>query len=145
MTGMTGVLRGRGLVAGTSEGEAVVSGKPIAFLGGVDPDRGMVVEKDHDLAGVSLQGRVLVFPNSIGSSVGAYVIYRLQRGGRAPVAIVNRRSDTITVTGCAIAGIPLVDLPRGGFGRLRTGLRLSVDGGKGLVRILKRVPGRDGV
>ena len=43
-------LAARVIKAGQAEGEALVSPDPIGFLGGVDPDTGVVIEAGHPLA-----------------------------------------------------------------------------------------------
>jgi predicted aconitase with swiveling domain len=87
----------------------LVSRVPIGFLGGVDPDTGIVVESGHPLQGQSVSGTVLVFPTGKGSTVGSYTILRLARGGCAPVAMVNRQSEAIVAVGAIISDIPMVD------------------------------------
>jgi uncharacterized protein len=103
------VMRGRALVLGTAEGVALVSHRPIGFLGGVDADTGIVVERGHPLEGQALRGRVLVFPHGKGSTVGSYTIYRLAQAGLGPCAIINQESEPIVAVGALIAGIPMVD------------------------------------
>ena len=128
--------QGRKICAGQASGEALVTSMGISFFGGVDPESGVVIERGHELEGVSIAGKVLVFPTGKGSTVGSYTLYRLQRAGMAPVAIVNSECETITAVGCIIAEIPCVDqLP---IGELRTGLRLEVDGDSGVVTILRK-------
>ena len=95
--------------AGRAAGEALVSLDPIGFLGGVDPDTGVVIEKGHPLEGACVAGRVLVFPTGKGSTVGSYTIYRLARNGRAPAAMVNAEADPVVAVGAIIAEIPMVD------------------------------------
>jgi predicted aconitase with swiveling domain len=110
---MRGVFRARGLVDGLGWGEALITNSPISFLEGVDPEQGKIMDKSHELFGLRIDEKVLVFPHSVGSSVGAYVLYKLKKNGKAPSAIINLRSDNITVSGCAIAKIPLVDMVEG--------------------------------
>ena len=74
----------RVLVEGKVDGQVLFSSQPIAFLQGVDPESGFVSDRNHDLYSKPFSGKVLVFPNSVGSSVGAYVIYRLKMKGKAP-------------------------------------------------------------
>ncbi|NLD45011.1 MAG: DUF126 domain-containing protein [Chloroflexi bacterium] len=119
-------IRGRAVVPGRAAGIALVSEAAIGFLGGVDPDTGVVVEAGHPLAGQSVAGRVLVFPQGKGSTVGSYTIYRLARAGRAPAAIVNAESEAIVAVGALIAGIPMVDMVD--ISLLRTGMRVEIDG-----------------
>ncbi|HIQ04792.1 MAG TPA: DUF126 domain-containing protein [Anaerolineae bacterium] len=102
-------LKGRVIRAGHAEGVALVSPAPISFLGGVDPDTGVVVEPGHPLQGQSVAERVLVFPTGKGSTVGSYTILRLKRNGVAPVAIINAESEAIVAVGAIIADIPMVD------------------------------------
>ena len=102
-------LPARTVKAGHAEGQALVSPDPIGFLGGVDPDTGVVIERGHPLEGQSVAGRVLVFPTGKGSTVGSYTLYRLARNGLAPAAIVNAEADPVVAVGAIIAKIPMVD------------------------------------
>jgi hypothetical protein len=95
--------------SGRGAGPALVSRQPIGFLGGVDPDTGVVLEPGHPLRGRSVAGKVLVFPTGKGSTVGSYTILRLARNGHAPAAMVNARSEAIVAVGAIIADIPMVD------------------------------------
>lgn len=103
------VLQGRVIKSGRGAGPALVSHAPIGFLGGVDPDTGIVLEPGHPLQGRSVAGTVLVFPTGKGSTVGSYTILRLGRGGHGPAAMVNAESEAIVAVGAIIADIPMVD------------------------------------
>ena len=105
--------------AGQAEGEALASPEPIGFLGGVDPDTGVVIEAGHPLEGQCLAGRVLVFPTGKGSTAGSYTIYRLARSQLAPAAIINVEADPVVAVGAIIAEIPMVD--QADISRIRTG------------------------
>jgi predicted aconitase with swiveling domain len=77
----------------------------------IDPSTGTVQDYSHELYGRSLSARVLVFPNAVGSSVGAYILYSLKMKGLAPLAIIcMKRTDAITASACAISDIPAVDI-----------------------------------
>ncbi|MEZ4771155.1 MAG: DUF126 domain-containing protein [Caldilineales bacterium] len=102
-------MQGRIIRAGKAAGRALVSPEPIGFLGGVDPDTGVVVEPNHPLNGQSVAGRVLVFPTGKGSTVGSYTILRLARNGVAPAAMLNAQSEAIVAVGAIIADIPMID------------------------------------
>lgn len=120
-------LYGRTIVAGFGRGIALVSSEPLGFLGGVDPESGIVVENGHPLEGQSISGRVLVFPTGKGSTVGSYTLYRLSANHLAPVAIVNAQSEAIVAVGAIISRIPMVD--QVDIDQIRTGDRVTVDGG----------------
>jgi predicted aconitase with swiveling domain len=102
-------MQGRTIKAGRGEGAALVSPAPVGFLGGVDPETGIVIERGHPLEGRSVSGQVLVFPTGKGSTVGSYTIYRLARNGLGPAAIVNAQSEAIVAVGAIISDIPMVD------------------------------------
>lgn len=116
----------RSIVDGSIDGVVLYTSQPIAFLQGVDPEGGFVSDQKHELYLKSFAGKVLVFPNAVGSSVGAYVIYRLKMNGKAPMAIVNKNADIITTSGCALAGIPLFDVAKGQFSDLNAA-RVTLD------------------
>ena len=103
------ILVGRVIKDGQARGRALVSPEPIGFLGGVDPETGIVVEGGHPLEGQCVAGRVLVFPTGKGSTVGSYTLYRMSREGSAPVAIINADSEAIVAVGAIISNIPMVD------------------------------------
>jgi len=102
-------LRGRRIYGGKARAPALVSKEPVSFFGGVDPDTGVIVEKEHPLAGECISGRVLVFPKGKGSTVGSYTLYRLKKNGKAPAAIVTRECETIVAVGAIISEIPCLD------------------------------------
>ena len=102
-------LLGRVVKSGQAEGEALVSSEPIGFLGGVDPETGVIIEAGHPLAGQCVAGRMLVFPTGKGSTVGSYTLYRMARNGLAPAAIVNAEADPVVAVGAIISDIPMVD------------------------------------
>ncbi len=102
-------LKGRIIKAGTCRGLALVSSAPIGFLGGVDPETGVVVEPGHPLEGQSIAGRVLVFPTAKGSTVGSYVMYRLRQAGKAPAGLLCKESEPTAAVGAIISEIPMLD------------------------------------
>lgn len=120
-------MKGRVIKEGKAQGEALVSREPIGFLGGVDPESGIVVEPGHPLEGRCIAGKVLVFPTGKGSTVGSYTLYRLKERGLAPAAIINARSDPVVAVGAIIAEIPMVD--RIDIWRIKTGDVVTIDGG----------------
>lgn len=121
-------LSGRTIYPGAANGEALVSRMGISFYGGVEPNTGIITEAGHDLEGQSIAGKVLVFPSGKGSTVGSYILYRLQKNGHAPAAILNAECETITAVGCIIAEIPCLD--QVDIASLKSGLQLEVNAGQ---------------
>ncbi|HVO77693.1 MAG TPA: DUF126 domain-containing protein [Methanomassiliicoccales archaeon] len=128
------ILRGRGISRGTAEGEAVLLDKPFSFLGGVDVRTG-VLSKGSGAEGRSIKGKVFVFPNGRGSTVGSYTILQMRRDGTLPAAIVNRKAETIVATGAVMAGLPLVDSID--ISLIMDGDEAVVDGTQGTVELPK--------
>lgn len=124
-------MEGRKICKGETEGEALVTKDDISFYGGVEPETGKVVEKGHELEGQSIAGKILVFPEGKGSTVGSYVLYNLKKNGKAPLAIVNKKCETIVAVGCIISEIPCVDQIE--IEKIKTGDNVKVDAEKGIV------------
>ncbi|MCS7115714.1 MAG: DUF126 domain-containing protein [Nitrososphaerota archaeon] len=129
-------LNGRRIVEGYSKAEALVSLKPISFLGDIDPKTGKVIERKHDLYGKCVKDKVLCFPHGHGSTVGSYVIYALAINKVAPKAIVNEKAEPVIVVGAVIANIPMID--QVDISQIRTGDIVEVDAYTGVARILRK-------
>lgn len=125
-------LHGRKICSGKAKCETLVSTAPVSFYGGVDPDSGIVVEKGHPLEGKCVAGKILVFPNGKGSTVGSYTLYRLKKNGKAPAAIVNKECETIVAVGCIISEIPCID--RIEIEKIPNGKIVEIDAEKGLIK-----------
>jgi len=103
-------LKGRIIFKGNTEGEALVTTQPISFYGGVDPETGVITEKGHELEGKNIKGKILVFPNGKGSTVGSYAIYRLKKNNVAPAGMINKECETIVAVGAIISEVPCIDM-----------------------------------
>lgn len=121
---------------GIAEGEAIVTSKPISFLGSVDTKTGVVIEEGHELEGESIREKVLVFPHGKGSTVGSYAIYQLKKNSAAPCAMINIKSEPIVAVGAIISGIPLVDgIDKNLLAIIKNGDKVLVDAVEGSVSI----------
>ena len=130
------ILRGRRVMGGYAEGEALVSAEPVSFYGGVDPVTGCVTEPGHCCCGENITGKVFVFPTGKGSTVGSYVIYRMKKLGSAPAAIINVETEAILATGCVISDVPLVDkLDTDPLTVIKNGMKVKVKADEGIVEI----------
>ncbi len=129
-------IRARQISRGKASGEALISQVPIGFLGGVDPKTGIVIEKGHPLEGRNVAGKVLVFPNGKGSTVGSYVMLQLAKNGKAPAAIINVAAEPIIAVGAIISKIPMVDMPeKDVFKLLKDGMKVEVDADNGKIKM----------
>ncbi|MDK2463417.1 MAG: DUF126 domain-containing protein [Candidatus Korarchaeota archaeon] len=89
---------------------------PLSWLDGVDPETGVITQPGHPQAGLSVAGKRVVMPHSVGSTVGAYGLFKLARHGVAPREIVLKHPDSVTIS-AELAGIPVrvlgaVEAPR---------------------------------
>jgi len=97
------------IVGGITSGKLLVSEQPINFLAMIDIKTGRITDKNHKLNSQTLKNSILIFPNAIGSSVGAYTIFSLKNNNTSPNGIICTNSvDITTASGCAISNIPLV-------------------------------------
>lgn len=133
------ILKGRKIIGGVAEGEAVVTRQPISFLGGVNPDKGTVVEKGHELEGQSITNKVFIFPHGKGSTAGPYIIYAMAKRKTAPAAMINLEAEPIIAVGAAMGNIPLVDrLDQNPLEVISSGDLVRVDGEQGIVEVIKK-------
>ena len=119
-------LKGRIISKGVAEGKALITKQPISFFGGVDPEKGVIVEKGHELEGKEIKGRILVFPNGKGSTVGSYTLYRLKKNGVAPAGMINKECETVVAVGAIISEIPCVD--KIDISKIQTGNKIRIEG-----------------
>lgn len=126
-------LKGRKICGGNAEGEALVTKQEISFFGGVDPATGKVQEKGHELEGQSISGKILVFPQGKGSTVGSYALYRMKKQGTAPKALVLSDCEAIVAVGAIISEMPCVD--KIDISQIKTGQKVKVDADNAKVQV----------
>lgn len=119
-------LKGKTVYKGKVKGEALVTKDQIAFYGGIDPENGIITDKEHELNGQNFAGKILVFPSGKGSTVGSYGLYRLKENGVAPAGMVNQKCEAIVAVGAIISEIPMVD--KIDISKIKTGDKLEIDG-----------------
>jgi predicted aconitase with swiveling domain len=130
------LIRGRKVVGGVAEGEALVTVERISGWGGVDPRTGTVVETRHELRGVSFAGKVLVFPGAKGSSGWSAQFHVARAMGTAPAAWLFNEMTTKVALGTVVSHAPaMTDFDRDPLTLIRTGDWVRVDADAGLVTI----------
>jgi len=133
------VLRGRKVVGGTAEGEALVTRETISTWGGVDAINGIITERKHELRNQSFTGKVLVFPSAKGSSGWSTVAQIIRLAGKAPKAMVIREINSLTGIGAVVMRVPTItDLNQDPMEVMGTGDWVKVDADKGIVEVVKR-------
>ena len=139
MTAARIVLRGRKVVGGRAEGEALVTREAIPGWGGVNPVQGIITETQHELRGQTFKDKVLVFRGAKGSS-GWSAMYHIARlAGTAPLALVFNEVTTKVALGAVVMRVPSVtDFDRDPLDLIETGDWVIVDGDCGTVEVHKR-------
>ena len=138
------ILKGRGLVNGVVEGEALVSKESLVWSHGVDPPSGMIDDTRVAVCGACIKDKILVYPLGKGSTSGATWMLETTRCGNAPKAIINRETELIILTGAILSGvlynvtIPVADhLDHDPVEIIETGDWVRVDGTQGIVEVIK--------
>jgi len=127
------------IVGGRAEGEALISRRTFSFLGGIDPNTGMIVERGHELYGQKLTNKVFIFPHGKGSTAGSYIIYALSKRALGPSAIVNLKAESIIASGAIIGKVPLVDqLEKDPFEIIENGDYVIVDSDNEKIIVTKK-------
>ena len=130
------IIKGHKVVRGKAEGEALVTKDRISFFGGVNPETGFVTDKTHELNGVNLKDKILVFPEEKGSSGGSYQIYELAYCNNAPKGIINIKAGSIVAVGAIISEIPMMDqLESNPLEEIKTGDWVELDADDGTVTV----------
>jgi predicted aconitase with swiveling domain len=130
------LLRGRGIVPGRAEGEALVTRQTISGWGGMNPVEGRITERRHELRGQSFAGKVLVFPGAKGSSAWSHHFHLARLSGTAPLAMVFNAMSTKAALAAVVTRCPAVtELAADPLELIRSGDWVVVDGSAGIVEI----------
>jgi predicted aconitase with swiveling domain len=133
------VIKGRKVVGGVAEGEALVTRDRVSGWGGIDPRTGTIIETRHELRGVSFAGKVLVFPGAKGSSGWSNQFHLTRLMGVAPAAMLFNEMTTKIALGAVVTHAPaMTDFDVDPLGVIRTGDWVRVDADAGTVEITRR-------
>lgn len=133
------VLKGRKVVGGRTEGEALVTSETISGWGGINERSGAIIERRHELRGVSFAGKVLVFPGAKGSSGWSAYFHMTRLNGVQPAAMIFTRMTTKIALGAVVTRVPAVtDLDRDPLLVIETGDWVTVDADAGTVTVIKK-------
>lgn len=120
------LIKCRTIFRGKATGKALVSNTSLSFFGGVDPNTGLIIDRNHPLFNKSIKDKVLIFTTGKGSTVGSYILLQLAKNKKAPVAIVCKEAEPIVAVGAIIAEIPMLDKPE--IFDFKDNQKITVDG-----------------
>ena len=130
------ILKGRKVVGGCAEGEALVTQETISGWGGIDPKTGVIIDLRHELAGKSFAGKVLVYRGAKGSSGWSALFHETRLNGTAPLAMVFNETTTKIALGSVVTRVPAVtNLDQDPTKVIETGDWVKVDGDAGIVEV----------
>lgn len=136
------VLRGRKVVGGCAEGEALVTSETISGWGGINSMEGTVIEARHELRGQSFKDKILVFRGAKGSSGWSAAFHVTRLAGTAPKAMIFNEMTTKIALGAVVMRKPAItELDQDPLTVIETGDWVKVDADAGTVEITKG--GRD--
>ncbi len=129
-------IKCRKISDGEAEGEVIVSRDAVCFYL-VEPETGIIIEKNHDIEGRSIAGKVLVMPSGKGSSVvQADGLYKLMKNDNAPKAMIIEHADTVLVSGAIVMEIPMVHKVEKAFYKtVKSGDFIKLDATIGLIQL----------
>jgi predicted aconitase with swiveling domain len=132
------VLKGRKVVGGVVEGEALVTKQTISGWGGINPMSGTITETRHELRGVSFKDKILVFPGAKGSSGWSAMFHMTRLSGTAPKAMLFTEMTTKVALGAVVMRVPSVtDFDRNPLDLIESGDWVKVDADRGIVEVRK--------
>ena len=101
-------------------------------------------DRHHELYKQDLFDKILVFPQTIGSTFTGMVMLETIRRGRGPKAIVVQEADTLLTSGLVLAEVwldkkvPFLEIPDPElFKWLKTGQTLEVDSEQEILKIIE--------
>ncbi|OLO09755.1 hypothetical protein BTW08_01325 [Salinicola sp. MH3R3-1] len=89
-------------VEGEGSGVVMASAEPLSLCGGVEPQEGAVIDRQHPLFGERIAGRALVIPLG-GGTAGSVMLLEAIHAGQAPALIVLDRIDEVSVLAAIVA------------------------------------------
>ena len=139
------LLQGRTVVGGKASGHALVSHAPINITASftkmvniLKGKRSQIQDRHHELFKKHIKGRILVFPESIGSTYAGMVFLDLVYQKQAPAGIIVKHADSLLVAGSILAetwfghGIPIVEYDHDNlFEKIRDGSMVKINGDTG--------------
>lgn len=143
-------LKARVIIPGRARGKALVTSQPLNLTSGLSKPlnlfnrfAGVYYDRHHELYKKDLYNRILVFPQTIGSTFTGMVVLETIRRGRAPLAMIVQSADPLLASGVILAEVwlerkvPFLEIPDPElFTLIRTDDLVEVDGDSGIVRII---------
>ncbi len=139
------ILKGRKIVGGIVEGQALVSDVALVWSHGVDPATGNIDDVRVPLNGICVKDTVLIYPYGKGSTSTSTWMLETIRCNNAPKAILNMETEGLIAVGSILGKklydkvMPIVDrFDKNIIEIVKTGDWVKVDGDRGIIEITKK-------
>lgn len=129
-------IYGEAIAGGIAEGEVLVSRDPINFYM-VNPSKGSIIEKDHDLTDQIIANKVIVFPIDKGSSVVQMDgLYQMSKYNNKPAGFIVLDLSTVLVSNSIIMDIPLIRVNQRDYEVFCSGEKVKLNGDTGEIMLI---------
>ncbi|UQZ87831.1 hypothetical protein C4J81_00790 [Deltaproteobacteria bacterium Smac51] len=135
------IIKGRGVMPGVVEGEAVVCPGGLSAYGGLDLDSGVITDFENVNHGRTIKNAILILPSSKGSNGWSSSFTAAKVAGAAPAAWAFSKVDSSVGVAVVTVGIPaVVDFPSDSDPclKINTGDRVRLDGTLGTLTVIKK-------
>jgi len=133
------ILRGKPVIEGIVEGEAIVTKQRLNFLHDINKETGEIILEGHELYGKSVKDKILVLPSGVGTVGLSTILYTLVKNGVGPKGLISQELETSLTFGAILANVPMVaQLDKNPVEVIETGDLVKIDGARGIVEIIKK-------
>lgn len=129
------------LIAGKAFGTVLKLQQSLSFWGGVDPDSGTIIDRQHPQCGVCISQHLLVLPGIKGSTAAPGALLECLYAGNGPAALLLCESDASALIAVsafeAVSGtsIPVALISPDTAEQLQNETRWSISGHQLLARL----------
>jgi len=134
------VIKGRGVIPGVVQGEALVCPQSITGWGGIEPRTGVIMELGNINRGVSIKDKILVLPGSKGSNGWSCHFGATRVANTSPKGWLFTKIDSSAGVASAVMNIPTVvdfDPDHDPCVHIANGDWVKINGATGQVEIVK--------
>ncbi len=128
----------RKIVRGSAQGEALVIPHSFSFMGDIDMNTSEIIAEGNINKGKKINGKILIYTETKGSSGGMVVLMTLAKKGIAPKAIITVKPvDYNLAEGAILAKVPFACEPDGDIiSEIKNGDIIRVNTDEGLLEIM---------
>jgi predicted aconitase with swiveling domain len=130
------IIKGRKVVGGVVEGEALVTKQTISTWGGVDALEGKITERGHELKNVCFADKILIFPSAKGSSGWSSIAQLIRFAGKQPKGMLINQVNSLSAMGAIVLRIPVMtDFDKDPTEIIKSGDWVKIDSDEGVVEV----------